>query len=238
MKENFLPTQNYIKFYEAVQGLKDLPKSAPKMGLGYGKFGLGKTMSLEKIAAAEGALLFRAVQTWNKTSVLRELCYELRVDSAGNASFLYQRIKKALLQEPRMIIVDEVDAILKYTKNEILEMFRDIHDETGVIIFFVGMEEAKAKFAKHTHYESRIVEFVEFQDISKEDIRAFCKQSDVEIEEDLISYFKEKYPNLRQIRVFLIRLEKICKLNSIKSVDLKMFHQSGVNHVTNKSKKA
>ncbi|PLY08379.1 MAG: DNA transposition protein [Arcobacter sp.] len=238
MKDTFLHTRNYNKFYEAIQGVEDLPKSAPKMGLAYGKFGLGKTMSLERIAAEKHALLFRAVQTWNKTSVLRELCIELRVDPQGNASFLYQRIKKKLLQEPRMIIVDEVDAILKYTKNEVLELFRDIHDECGVVVFFIGMEEAKAKFARHTHYESRIVEFVEFEDISKEEIREFCALSEVKIEEDLIEHFHKRFPNLRQIRVFLIRLEKICKLNGIGEVNLQMFNQSGVNHVSTRSKKA
>ncbi|PLY06240.1 MAG: DNA transposition protein [Arcobacter sp.] len=239
MKEEFLQTQNYNRFYEAIQALKDLPMSAPKMGLGYGKFGLGKTMSLERIISKEHAVLFRAVQTWNKTSVLKQLCEELRVDAQGSASYLYQRVKKALLVEPRIIIVDEVDSILKSTKNEVLELFRDIHDETGVIIFFVGMEESKAKFAKYTHYESRIVEFVEFQDMSKKDIEAFCRLSDIEIEDDLITYFLHKFPNLRQIRVFLIRLEKICKMNkSITSVSLQLFHESGVNHVTSKSKKA
>jgi DNA transposition AAA+ family ATPase len=211
MKEEFLHTQNYIKLHEAFQGLKDLPASAPKMGLGYGNYGLGKTMSLEKITVQEDALLFRAVQTWTKSSLLREICMELNLDAQGQASYLYRRVVESLINEPRIIIIDEVDAILKSTKNEVLELLRDIHDETGVIVFFIGMEEANAKFKKHRHYYSRIVELVEIKD-------------------DLINHFLTKYPNLRNIRVLLIRLEKYCELNGYESADLKIFNQSGVDH--------
>jgi len=234
MKEEFLQTKNYIKLYEAVQALKDLPASAPKMGLGYGSYGLGKTISLERITVQEDALLFRAIQTWSKTSVLKQICEELHIESSGTSSTLYQRIKKSLLNEPRIIIVDEVDNILKSVKSEVLELFRDIHDETGVIVFFIGMEEARAKFKKHRHYESRIVEFIEFKNICKEDIENFCALSEVKIEPDLINYFTHHHPNLRNIRVFLIRLEKVCKLNGFASADLEIFHTSGVNHVARK----
>jgi SpoVK/Ycf46/Vps4 family AAA+-type ATPase len=230
MKEEFLQTQNYIKLHEAFQGLKDLPASAPKMGLGYGNYGLGKTMSLEKITVQEDALLFRAVQTWTKSSLLREICMELNLDAQGQASYLYRRVVESLLSEPRIIIIDEVDAILKSTKNEVLELLRDIHDETGVIVFFIGMEEANAKFKKHRHYYSRIVELVEFRAIGREDIKKFCELCDVEIKDDLINHFLTRYPNLRNIRVLLIRLEKYCELNGYESADLKIFNQSGVDH--------
>lgn len=234
MKDQFLETENYSNLYEAVQGLKDLPASAPKMGLGYGSYGLGKTISLERITVQEDALLFRAIQTWSKTSVLKQVCEELHIEATGASSTLYQRVKKTLLSEPRIIIVDEVDNILKSSKSEVLELFRDIHDETGVIVFFIGMEESRAKFKKHRHYESRIVEFIEFKNISKKDIEMFCALSDIKIEDDLIKYFTHQHPNLRNIRVFLIRLEKICKLNGFTSANLEIFHTSGVNHVARK----
>lgn len=232
MKEEFLQTQNYIKLYEAFQGLKELPMSAPKIGLGFGNYGLGKTMSLERITVQEDALLLRAVQTWTKSSVLREICNELNLDSSGQSSALYRRVVESLLAEPQIVIVDEVDAILKSTKNDVLEMFRDIHDETGVIVFFIGMEEAHAKFKRHRHYYSRIVEFVEFRPIAKDDIAKFCKLSDVLIEDDLIDYFYAKHPNLRNIRVLLIRLEKYCELNGFDSADVKVFKNSGADYAT------
>ncbi|WP_419782370.1 AAA family ATPase [Malaciobacter marinus] len=230
MKEEFIQTQNYIKIYESFQRLKELPATAPKMGLGFGNYGLGKTISLEKLANIEDALLFRAVQTWTKTSILRELCMELGIEAKGQSSELYRRVIYSLLEEPRILIIDEVDAILKASKNEVLETFRDILDETGIIIFFVGMEEANAKFKRYRHYYSRIVEFVEFKPILKKDIEKFCECADIKIEDDLIGYFYNKHPNLRNIRVMLLRLEKYCELNGYESANLKIFKDSGADY--------
>ncbi len=50
MREDYIQTRNFIRLKEAFVDLKELPASAPKMGLGYGNYGLGKTMSLNKIA--------------------------------------------------------------------------------------------------------------------------------------------------------------------------------------------
>lgn len=234
MKEEFVTTSNYSKLFEAMQSLKDLPRTAPKMGLGFGHFGLGKTFGLERIAAVENAILLRAAQTWSKTSVLTELCEELGVDTTGHSPIKYRRVLEALLSEPRIIIVDEIDALLRSTKFEVLEMFRDIHDESGIVVFFVGMEESNRKLKKHKHFYSRIVEFVEFLPICKDDIDKFCELSEVEIEADLLQHFWNKYKNLRQIKVMLLRLEKYCLLNEIEKCDLRTFKSSGAEYGDNK----
>ena len=233
MKEQFLETGNYIRFNEAIQGLKELPVTAPKLGLGYGNFGLGKTFSLEKIVIKENAILLRALQIWTKGSMLEELCDELGLDTQGQSPAKYKRIVESLLQEPRMIIVDEIDAILKSEKFPIMEMLRDIHDEVGVVIVFIGMEQSRAKLKKHNHFYSRITSFIEFKRIEIDDIRKYCELSDVKIEEDLIKYFYAKYPNLRQIKVLLLRAEKFCVINDRDTLDLKGFKDSGVEHDTN-----
>jgi DNA transposition AAA+ family ATPase len=230
MREDFITTVNYSRLFEAIQNLKSLPETAPMMGLGFGRFGLGKTFGLEKIAAEENAILLRAVQTWTKSSVLTELCEELGLDTNGTSATRYKRVTESLLNDERIIIVDEVDTILRSAKNDVLEMFRDLHDETPAVVFFVGMEESNAKFKKHKHFYSRIVEFVKFQAINRSDIEAYCELSDVKIKKDLLDYFADKYPNLRQIKVILIRLEKYCLFNDIDECDFKTFKESGAGH--------
>jgi len=234
MQEKFIETKNYIKLVEAFSNLDSLPATAPRMGLGFGNFGLGKTFSLENIAARENAILLRAAQTWSKSSLLSKLCIELGLDSTGHSPAKYERVLESLLSEPRIIIIDEVDALLKSDKTSVLEMLRDLHDETQIILFFIGMEEANAKFKRHRHYYSRIVELVVFDQINKLDIEKFCGLSEVEIENDLINFFVKRYPNLRQIKVMLLRLENYCAMNSISRVDLKEFKSSGVEHGINK----
>ena len=64
MKEEFLHTQNYIKLEEAFQGLKELPMSAPKMGLGYGNYGLGKTIHIKNVTGQISADTLKNVINW------------------------------------------------------------------------------------------------------------------------------------------------------------------------------
>ncbi len=232
MKEAFIETRNYTRLSEAFARLGNLPITAPKIGLGFGNFGLGKTFSLERITAKENAVLLRAVQTWSKKALLERLCFELGIDTSGGSSRMYDRIIEELRRDPRVLIIDEIDALLRGNKYEVLELLRDIHDETGIILFLVGMEEAQAKLKKHRHFFSRIVEFVEFKGIAADDIERFCALSDrVSIEEDLILYFAQKYPNLRQIRVLLIRLESACARQALDRCDLKTFQALGIERI-------
>lgn len=233
MKEEFISTRNYIKMKEAFQDLMDLPATAPKMGLGYGNYGLGKTFGLEMISSETGALLLRAVQTWSKSAFLSELCIELNLDTSGQSSAKYKRVVEALIEVPRVLIVDEIDALLRSTKYDVLETIRDIHDEAGICIFMVGMEEANAKLKKHRHFYSRIVNFVKFQEICKEDIKKLCDLAEIDgeqliIKDDLVNYFTQKRPNLRDVTVRLLRLEKYCLNNDIEEVSLETYIHSGV----------
>lgn len=230
MKESFIETSNYTRLLESFTRLENLPATAPRMGLGYGNFGLGKTFSLERIAARKNALLLRAAQTWSKKSVLERLCFELGLDTQGGSGRMYDRILEELRREERIIIVDEIDALLRSEKVTVLELFRDIHDETSTVLYMIGMEEANSKLKRHRHYYSRVVEFVEFKPISRIDVEKYCELSEVKIEADLIDHFASKYPNLRQIKVLLLRLENECEINGIESVNYKQFKDLGVEH--------
>lgn len=230
MREEFIETQNYIKLVEAFSNLRSLPETAPRMGLAYGNFGLGKSMGFERIAVKENAILLRATQTWSKSSLLIKLCTELGLDTKGHSPAMYERVREAFILDPRIVIIDEVDALLKAEKVPVLELLRDLHDETQIIIFFIGMEEANAKFKRYRHYYSRIVELVKFEGIVLKDIVSYCALSKVKIEDDLIEYFVKRYPNLRQIKVLLLRLENWSEMNGMEVVGLDSFKSSGVEH--------
>lgn len=228
MKEAFVETRNYIQIREAISSLIAQPRTTDRMGLAYGNFGLGKSVSLERIAYQEDAMLIRCDQTWSVTSTLRRLCGEMSLDPSGSNAQLFERIVEALSLEPRLIIIDEVDTILRSDKLGVFELFRDLHDETRNVIFFVGMEEALAKIKRHRHYFSRLSKVVKFEPIGREDIAKFCALAEVEIGEDLVEYFAKRYANLRQIKVFLIRLEEWAELNEVTKIGLAEFKAAGV----------
>ncbi len=232
MKLKFIPTSNYIKLLSAIEALEALPHGAPKMGLGYGFYGLGKSMSLEKIAFQKNAILMRAGIVKSATTVLEYLCEECRVETGGGAARMYKRLIPALIKDPRIILLDEVDKFLGEPgiahNFRLLDLFRDIHDESGCIVYFVGMEQALAKFRKYPHFYSRVVEITNFLPNSAADINALCDLCEVRVEEDLREYFLREYANLREIFVLLDVAERRAEINGIESLSLESFKKIGI----------
>lgn len=237
MKRAFIKTKNYTKMYETMSTLVNLDGNPERMALIYGAFGLGKTFALEKLAAEFDAILLRTDQTWTVKVALKLLSAEMGIDPKGQSSEIMERVIDAMLYSPRPIIIDEIDTLLPSTKFTVLELFRDIHDMTGNAFMMVGMESCDARLKNHSHFYSRVVAKAKFEEIPLTDISQFCKLCGVgdgdafvpiHIEEDLQKYFLRKYPNLRVIKVLLLRIEKFCDINGYKRVDLNLFKQSGV----------
>lgn len=230
MKPKFIETENYITLYDLLNRLVELDGNEERMGLAYGSFGLGKSYSLERLADNFDAILLRTNQTWTVASTLRILAEELAIDVKGKSSDVMERVIYEMTRRPRTIIIDEIDTLLPSNKFPVLEMFRDIHDQVKNVLLMVGMERADARLKIHPHFYSRIVGKAKFLKIPKGDIEKFCSQSEVKIESDLIQYFHSRYPVLRQIKVFLLRIESWAELNGIQSMSLEMFKNSGVEH--------
>ena len=230
MKEKFIETENYITMHELLSRLVELEGNAERIGLAYGSYGLGKSFGLERLCIEFDAVLLRTDQTWTVASVLRLLCEELAIDSRGQSSDLMERVVWHLLREPRIVIIDEIDTLLPAKKFEVLELFRDIHDRAHNVLMLVGMESCEARIKNHPHFDSRIIGKVKFKPIGEEDISKFCEQCDIKIEKDLVTYFTKRYPNLRRIKVFLLRIESWAEMNGVASMGLKLFKQTGVEH--------
>lgn len=230
MKEKFIETENYIKIHDLMTRLDQLDGNDIRMGLAFGNFGLGKTFSLERIAAQFDAILLRAYETWTVSSTLKLLAEELGIDPRGRSNDVMQKIVQEMMSNPRVIIVDEIDKLLPARKFEILEAFRDIHDQTRNVLLMVGMESCDGRLKIHRHFYSRIIGKAKFQDVKKGDIEKFCSQCEIKIEDDLINFFCQKYPNFRQIKVFLLRIEEWAETNDIEIMSLELFKRSKVEH--------
>ena len=146
------------------------------------------------------------------TKLLRE---ELAIDTKGKASDVMDRIVAEMLRRPRVVIVDEIDTLLPAGKFSVLELFRDIHDQTKNVFLMVGMESCDARLKAHQHFYSRIVGKAKFQKIPKSDIEKFVEQCDVKIDSDLVDYFHSRFPNLRVITSYSIHYTKLYEVASV-----------------------
>lgn len=137
MRKIFVKTTNVKNFIGLVENLLNKPKNIPKMGLIYGEPGLGKSQTALWLACKYDAIYLRATNLMTGRWLLEEIAKEMdeipRYLTSDNFNLIVQKLK----QKPQLIIVDEIDYLINNLKT--IEILRDIHDETGSPIIFIGM---------------------------------------------------------------------------------------------------
>jgi len=223
--------------FELMSTLDDMAGNLERIALGYGNPGVGKTTALEKIAKEFDGVLVRVLESWTPASSMTAVADALGVHTKGSTAEVVQRIIESLIENPRPIIVDEIDRALVGGKIGILESFRDLHDEAQVPLLLVGMGQCDARLQRHKHFYSRIVKKTFFSDTCKDDLEKFmglCGVGDgdtfepIVIKEDLKTYMKGKFKSIREIKVILKLLELWCETNDVYEVDMKTYRTAAI----------
>ena len=227
MKHEFIMTDNYKRAFEAVCKLERLPANIPKMALFYGKPGEGKTLAIEKLAVEKGITLLRTLGGWSPKEMMIDICNELGLDCSGSIATMQRRVIDYLQLTQTILMIDEIDTLFSEGKKNSLIVLRDLHDKACTPIIFVGMENCKRRFQKDKYYYRRFSQRIEFTQTTLNDTKALCSNSDVQIEDDLIQYFYNKY-DFGDLVVLIDMLEEHCEKKDIEVVDLRTFHQTKV----------
>ena len=130
----------------------------------------------------------------------------------------YNIILKHLKQDPKIIIVDEVDYLIG--NRNVIESLRDIQDNTGTPIVLVGMGAVDKKIARFKHFEDRLYKKLKFEHFNQTDIAEILeKLTDLKFSEGAIEYLSTRTNQFRQLVKLLEKLEKLSNTNSIKELD-------------------
>ena len=174
MKNVFVKTKNVKNFVTLMDKLQKLPPNIPKLALVYGEHGLGKTHSIMWWAVRNDAVYIRANNEITQNGLLKGIVEELGERPFYQMQENYSLILKHLKQEPKIIIVDEADYLIG-NKN-VIEILRDIQDNSGTPIVLVGMGMMDKKIARFKHFEDRIYQKLKFEHFNQEDIREILEQ--------------------------------------------------------------
>lgn len=140
MKKIFIRTQNIKRFISLMNNLKKCPENVPRMALVYGEPGLGKSQTILWWATNNDAIYVRCNNMMSPRWLLSEIAEEMGEIPYYSSANLFKQIELKLKQDPKIIIVDEVDYLVGNT--HAIESLRDIHDRTNVPIVLVGMGKA------------------------------------------------------------------------------------------------
>lgn len=224
MNRIFVKTTNVKNFIGLVVNLLNKPKNIPKMGLIYGEPGLGKSQTALWLACKYDAIYLRATNLMTGRWLLEEIAKEMdeipRYLTSDNFNLIVQKLK----QKPQLIIVDEIDYLINNLK--MIEILRDIHDETDCPIIFVGMGLALKKLERYKHLFDRFSEIVKFETFSINDLKQIFDQlSEVPFTPDAIEFIHKKYNRFRQIVQLINQLEIVVKDNNLMEITKEIVEQ-------------
>lgn len=224
MKKIFVKTQNVKNFIGLVENLINKPKNIPKMGLVYGEPGLGKSQTALWLSCKYDGIYLRASNLMTGRWLLEEMVKELDEIPRFLTSDNFNIVIKKLKQNPQVIFIDEIDYLMNNYKS--IETLRDIHDETGCPIIFIGMGLAHRKLERYKHLYDRFSEILKFETFGVSDLSQIIGQlSEIPFIPDAIEYIHSKCNRFRQIIQLINQMEIFAKDNNLAEINMEVISQ-------------
>ena len=224
MNKIFVKTQNVKNFIGLVENLINKPKNISKMVLVYGEPGLGKSQTALWLACKYDGIYLRASNLMTGRWLLEEMVKELDEIPRFLTSDNFNIVVKKLKQNPQVIFIDEIDYLMNNYKT--IETLRDIHDETGCPIIFIGMGLAHRKLERYKHLYDRFSEILKFETFGVDDLSQIIgKLSEITFTPDAIEYIHTKYNRFRQIVQLINQMETFVKDNNLAEINMEVISQ-------------
>ena len=126
--------------------------------------------------------------------------------------------------KPQVIFIDEIDYLMNNYKT--IETLRDIHDEIGCPIIFIGMGLAHRKLERYKHLYDRFSEILKFETFGVNDLSQIINQlSEITFTPDSIEYIHSKYNRFRQIIQLINQMEIFAKDNNLTEITKEIMEQ-------------
>lgn len=224
MKRKFVVTQNVKRFVDLMDTLKNAPANLPKMALVYGDFGLGKSQTIMWWVTNNDAIYVRCNHKMSARWLLTEIVEELDEVPSYLTSLLFKQIEDKLREQPKVLVVDEVDFLLD--NSSAIEIVRDLHDKIGIPVVLVGMSLTEAKLKRHKHVYDRLLDVLKFETFSKNDVEKIVTEiSEVEFEPDAIEVICNKFNQFRQIVKLINKIETVVAMNNLDVITLPILEE-------------
>ena len=107
-----------------------------------------------------------------------------------------------------------------------IETLRDIHDETGCPIIFIGMGLVHRKLERYKHLYDRFSEILKFETFGANDLSQIISQlSETPFTHDSVEYIHKKYNRFRQIVQLINQMENFAKDNNLTEITKEIAEQ-------------
>ena len=213
MNKVFVRTKNVKNFVSLMEEVKQLSDNIPKILLVYGEYGLGKSETIKWWTFKNDCVYVRANQGMSSRWLLSEIAEELGEEPFWHIQDTFNLVEQKLKQNPKPLIIDEVDYLVN---NNVIEVLRDLHDRTGCPMILVGMVNIDKKLSRYPHLKDRIYKSFKFESYDKQDIKQILSElSEIPITDDGLEYLATRHNQLRQIVKLINKIEKFAIINDL-----------------------
>jgi DNA transposition AAA+ family ATPase len=211
MKDKIVPVKNLQRLAEHGEMLRTRNPRTPGIGVVSGETGFGKSTGLTWYGVRKvRAIYVRAMELWTPSAMLEAIGDELGITIGRNLAKAAQQVVGALVQQNRMLIVDEADYVVE--KRRLINTLRDIHDLAGTPLILVGMKEFQKKLRtalEQRQFANRVAFQLEFLPTDFDDTRLTAAELlEIDIDDELLRRVHDASDgNMRDIVVGLQRIE-------------------------------
>lgn len=217
MNKVFVKTKNVKNFVSLMEEVKQLPNNIPKIILVYGEYGLGKSETIKWWTFKNDCIYVRANQGMTSRWLLSEIAEELGEEPFWHIQETFNLIEKKLKENPKPIIIDEVDYLLE---RNTIETLRDLYDTTSCPLVLVGMSNIDKKLSRYPHIIDRIYKSFKFERYDFEDVKQILNElTQITFTPDGVEYLATRVNQFRQIVKLINKIEKLAITNQLKQID-------------------
>lgn len=217
MNKVFVKTKNVKNFVSLMEEVKELPNNIPKIILVYGEYGLGKSETIKWWTFKNDCIYVRANQGMTSRWLLSEIAEELGEEPFWHIQETFNLIEKKLKENPKPIIIDEVDYLLE---RNTIETLRDLYDTTSCPLVLVGMGNIDKKLSRYPHIIDRIYKSFKFEQYDFEDVKQILNElTQITFAPDGVEYLATRVNQFRQIVKSINKIEKLAITNQLKQID-------------------
>lgn len=224
MRDEIILTDNMTSFALMVQALMGKPGRIDRMGLVYGKWGLGKSTTMEWFYTHNPCFHIRAWAAWSRSvnMMVEDLLRCYRVEAAGRLKQDLRELVSVIKKYRLPLFIDEADRVVR--RSILIETIRDIHDMSRIPIILIGQENIINLLQRRDLGQvfSRITEVVEYKPLSAQDIQNISKKlCGLECSTKVASSIRYiTLGDFRLVNALLTRAEGVCSLNDKSEITL------------------
>jgi Holliday junction resolvasome RuvABC ATP-dependent DNA helicase subunit len=217
MKDKIVQTSNITRAVSMLETLKNRSKRSDCLGLFYGRWGFGKSTTIEYIYTNSRCFYVRAMEAWRRSTnmMIEDIMRAYHVEPKGRLKSDLPELIRTMKKNGYPLFIDEADRVVR--KFTLIEIIRDLHDLSKIPIVLVGQENIVNMLGRRDlgPVFSRITSICEFKELTTQDIQHICMElCDLECSPKVASYIRTiSLGDFRLVNALLTRAEGLCSLN-------------------------